>query len=195
MCPGLTQWLTLVGVQLLLVEGIKGKGDSCPLRARAPWPLFISTLCAHICACMCIVCMCLHACTLLPVEMWAWAWASLGLCFACGSRVCVYLRVCLSLCAWTPLCMNVLTHRCPSLMYTYSGGIHSWYTAGRVGSALLTSPYPRGPPGRARLCKAEARPGETPGEWPLGTGQAPPVCPHPTPPHPAVGQSALSKVL
>lgn len=85
--------------------------------------------------------------------------------------VCVYLHVCLSLCAWMSMCMSLLT---PQVSRPYvdiplvGGFILCVWGGGRLPPALLTSPYPRGPPGRARLCKTEARLGEAPEEWPPG---------------------------
>lgn len=100
------------------------------------------------------------------------AQACLGLYFAYGSSMCIFA------CMSQSVCLDVYVYeRAHSTgvqalcRHTPGGGrgfILCVWGCGRLPPALLTSPYPRGPPGRARLCKTEARPGEAPEEWPPG---------------------------
>lgn len=120
-------------------------------------------------------------------------------CILHRSLVCVHLHVCLSLCAWAqgPMCMSVHTPQVswPSADITLGQVANCVVGEGRwevvpcsPDLALPLGLQAMGAPGGARLCKAEACPGEAPGEgvpgdWPgflpPPQGSSPPSVPPP----------------
>lgn len=146
--------------RVVFAEGIEGQ------RQLSSWSLCCEVLLgpcsARLCACVCMrVHMCVHMrvfpcmhtpvfksdpvwkCVSVPGPVWVFV-LHMGL-------SCVYLHICLSPCAWTPLCMSVLAPQVSKpYVHIHLGRVNSLCMGGKVAPC---PPHPRGPPRRARLCK------------------------------------------